>query len=343
MSESGLCFLCKSQFRRPKDKYVIEGRSKENLPFELNSLPFGTPFHSGDYLCRNCVYALKKRRRLVEQLREIEEKLQSQFEKEVLASPSRDSVVKRSITEDNLLQSKRPHTDTPCVSEKFDFSFGELSPPCKPLLHSTPVKSIASVTCGETSVTTQKACRTAEEPTEQHSKTNVFVKVEWPSKDRERQLPPDFESLGKMLLRGTYKQIACAVWNNKRLKKELLLNIMKDVDKECASLCSKKKPSCLRSPTKDQLLNFSMKKLDTELQERIPITYAMLTAASVNAREKTNLRSNKVENYSIAVGMAAAVCLRNRSMFMNAVQLQISIFTYHTGWLVSVMIFSIQF
>jgi hypothetical protein len=165
MSESGLCFLCRSQFSRPKDKYLIEGRSKENLPFELNSLPFATPFHSGDYLCRNCVNALKKRRRLIEQLREVEEKLQ--FGKVSLASQISDSGVKRSLPEDNVLHSKRPHRDTIGVSDQFDFAFEDLSPPCEPLMHSTPVKSKTSETCAPT----QKACRTTKEP----SKTNKRI------------------------------------------------------------------------------------------------------------------------------------------------------------------------
>ena len=39
---------------------------------------------------------------------------------------------------------------------------------------------------------------------------SVDVRVKWPSKDAERKLPEDLESLGKMLVRGTYKQIALA-------------------------------------------------------------------------------------------------------------------------------------
>ena len=55
MSPFEQCFLCKSGFSRAKDKYLIQGRSKENLPFELNSLTF----NSTDYLCRSCVNTLK--------------------------------------------------------------------------------------------------------------------------------------------------------------------------------------------------------------------------------------------------------------------------------------------
>ena len=50
---------------------------------------------------------------------------------------------------------------------------------------------------------------------------DVSIKVKWPSKDAERKLPKDLESLGKMLVRGRYKQIANAAWQNKSLKNEL--------------------------------------------------------------------------------------------------------------------------
>ena len=75
---------------------------------------------------------------------------------------------------------------------------------------------------------------------------DVSIKVKWPSKDAERKLPEDLESLGKMLARGTYKQIANAAWQNKSLKKELTELVQKDIEKECSHLCSKKDPSCLR-------------------------------------------------------------------------------------------------
>ena len=35
LAMSNLCGLCRELFSRPKDKYLIQGRSKENLLFEL--------------------------------------------------------------------------------------------------------------------------------------------------------------------------------------------------------------------------------------------------------------------------------------------------------------------
>ena len=66
------CLICKDAFKRTKDKYLIQGRSKENLQFELGSLPFAISFNSSKYLCRSCVNVLKRRRGLIEHIHETE-------------------------------------------------------------------------------------------------------------------------------------------------------------------------------------------------------------------------------------------------------------------------------
>ncbi len=160
-------------------------------------------------------------------------------------------------------------------------------------------------------------------PSKKPEDTEVFITAKWPSKTAEQKLPSDLESLGKMLLCGTYKQIAHAAWKNLLLKRELLLIVIKDIDKECSALCSKKIPSCLRSPTKERLLDFSMAKLCKESHKRAPVTFSMLMAASVNKRSKSRFQTvTQVDVWS------AAVCLKNRSKFMNLLELQISMFTY---------------
>ena len=142
-----------------------------------------------------------------------------------------------------------------------------------------------------------------------------------------------------MLLCGTYKQIAHAAWKNSSLKRELVLLFKKDIDKECFDLCSKKSPSCLRSPMKEKLLEFSIAKLCKEFHGRAPLTFSMLLVTSVNKCSKSRFRSVTPHKdfWSPAVGMAAAVCLKNRSKFMNLLQLHISMFTCHSSWLVCIM------
>jgi hypothetical protein len=107
---------------------------------------------------------------------------------------------------------------------------------------------------------------------------------------------------------------------------------MKSVDSECNGLCSMKQPSCLRSPNKDQLLDFSLEKVVEELEERAPFTYGILRAACVNKRN-----SERRHEWVPSVGMAGAILLRNRSTRLNAVQLLLSILLYHSSWTVCIM------
>ena len=116
--------------------------------------------------------------------------------------------------------------------------------------------------------------------------TDVFVRVNWPSKLVERKLPEDFESLGKMLVRGTYKQIAVAAWKNLKLRKEFEVLMAKEINKECSQLCSRKEPSCLRQTGKDSMLSFTMEKFSRELVERAPLFHSLLLAASVNPQSR---------------------------------------------------------
>lgn len=187
------------------------------------------------------------------------------------------------------------------------------SPPPVPLLptpisHSTPVKT---------------------KETSAPSNTSVNVKVRWPSQTRERELQPDLQSLGTMLVRGTYKQIANAVWRNGHLRKHLVFHVLKDIDKECVALCSKKNPSILRSPSKERMLNFSFEEQRKELEERAPLFFSVLVAAG-STKTKTEEKA-----WIPAVSMASSILLRNRSPYMNAIQLMLGIFLYHSNWAVS--------
>ena len=96
--------------------------------------------------------------------------------------------------------------------------------------------------------------------------------------------------------------------------------VQKDIEKECSHLCSEKDPKCLRKTSKDDMLSFSMEKLAMEIQERAQLSHSILSAAAVN-------RKSKAKN--------PAVCLRNRSQYMIAVQLLITDFFFHSNWLVS--------
>ena len=166
-------------------------------------------------------------------------------------------------------------------------------------------------------------------------------------------------------------QASCyAAWRNEKLRAHLVEASLKAVDAECCRLCSgprpkkpmdsirgakvaaKKsadrakdgslpakgkesyEPSCLRLTKKEDILSFSIEKLSKELEARAPLTRSLLVTMC-------HRRSKRKEDdffISPAVCMAAAVCLKNRSKRMIALQLIISIMLQHSGFVVSAFI-----
>lgn len=81
-------------------------------------------------------------------------------------------------------------------------------------------------------------------------KTEMHVRVTWPSKEVDRKLPEGFDSLAMMLVRETHEKISTAAWKNEKLRKEFGELIKKEINKKCTHLCSKKNPSNLRMTSK---------------------------------------------------------------------------------------------
>ena len=93
-------------------------------------------------------------------------------------------------------------------------------------------------------------------------RVDVSVKVKWPSKNKLGEKTPRIP--------GVLRQNACEgdlQTNSQNIKKELI----KDIDKECTQLCSKKNPSCLRKTDKENIMSFTMEKFYNELRERAPL------------------------------------------------------------------------
>ena len=112
---------------------------------------------------------------------------------------------------------KRPRIEAPFVAPLspvlgiHSSLTASLSSTSSNIVHSTPRK-VQSETSAASSNPSNPSVETNNERT---SSTMVTVKLQWPSQTRERHLPEDLQSLGKMLVRGTYKQIARAAWNNR--------------------------------------------------------------------------------------------------------------------------------
>lgn len=324
------CNLCFRTIDKDYERFLVEGRGKFNVYSELKSLEFNVK-RTSRFICRGCIQKLKKRRGLLNQLEIINSCIKNLHRVNVgenrlpLKRPACDiqentnNTVAKKNREESTTVILQPSTSSPV--HRADFPLW----PVSPLLSSNhPNKE-----------TTRRPLVLDDESDKliQPKRVEVFCKVKWPSKDKERKLPDDLESLGKMLVRGTYKQIANAVWKNERIKKELTALIGKEIDNECIHLCSDKNPSCLRKTDKESVLSFTMEKFYNELQKRAPLFHSVLSAASVSSRSRS--KEPKYEVIHAATAMAAAVCLRSRSKFMIAAQLMITILLYHSNWLVS--------
>ena len=133
-----------------------------------------------------------------------------------------------------------------------------------------------------------------------------------------------------MLCRGTYKQIAGAVWKNAILKKHVQQLFLKEIDRECTALCSQKELSGFRSTSEKDLETLSFKKLDSELENKAPLFSAVLWTASLTKSKRDD------QFWQPSVCMSAAVLLKNRSPCMTAIQLLKTIILYHTVIIVSI-------
>ena len=92
--------------------------------------------------------------------------------------------------------------------------------------------------------------------------------------------------------------------------------------------------SVFKKTTEDNLMKFTFQKANEDLQERCPLFWLVLNAAS-RLHNK-----NKVNNvsHSTAIVTAAPVCLKNRSQRMIAVQLLISLIINHSSYTISIII-----
>ena len=152
------------------------------------------------------------------------------------------------------------------------------------------------------------------------------VSVKWPSEKypRERELNDDLAALGIALVRGTYSQMATAIFKIKPLKQSIIQCLLKELSRECANLTSKKNPSILRKTSTDDIRNFKLENVAQELSTRAPLLYSTLLTTAVRVRDqvKTNLPS---------VALAACILLKERSPYLNAAQILMSVIIKFSG------------
>ena len=88
---------------------------------------------------------------------------------------------------------------------------------------------------------------------------------------------------------GSPQRIARAVLKNSTVKKYILEKVLKLLTLQVSGLCSRRKPSLLRSKTKNELSSFELKNLCLERKERAPLFYAFLMTIAF-VKMKNNLQ-----------------------------------------------------
>jgi len=309
-----ICILCLKQVRNHHDRYLVEGKSKVDVRSEFESLKLQCN-PGRKYICKACYQLLAKRRSLIQQQAKLETEIRSLYLNSSEISHNHEKRASEETYESVDCTTPRKRTVSEYLSTRTSTPLSQKRP-------RIPVLSFPAIV--------PESLSEANTETSSQEHTEVSIRIKWPSKEIDKKLAKERESLAKMLARGTYKQIAHAFWRCPKVKKELDVLIAKEVEKEATLLCSKKNPLSLRKTGKESMLSFSMEKLEGEIKERAPFIHSCLSAFAVNSKS----RSNTPSIHCGAIGMAAAICLRNRSKSMIALQLMITTFLYHSSWMV---------
>lgn len=317
------CSICVKELNVKSDRNLVDSAGSFSPKAEIESLEFinlvETPFFK--YICRRCVELLKKRRKLLDNLYGVNSELSSLYNegRRPVTRKTSPLAVERRVDCTNEIVNVVPEIRAePVVS--------------RPISCSTPKQKKRARPATSTECTTQSLQHEQEETAKTgKQQTSVLVRITWPTLVRERTLPDDLCSLGKMLVRGTYKQIANAVWKNPALRKNIIPLVGREIRKECDGLCSSNNPSLLRKTSKEDMLQFSLQKFGSELEVRSPILISTLKSAAV----KTKINNEDPMSWLPAICMSAATLLKNRSPYMTSLQLLITIIIQHSGLMVS--------
>lgn len=315
-SASLSCILCFSILTKANDRNLVgNSKGQSTISKEIEDLHF-VVHSTSQHICRACLRTLQQRQNYKKKLDDINSNLLRQYREKAGQkglTVKTKAIAKRSLSFD---QNEHPIT-LPTVRE------GESTHICSP--------STAEYFQPKSNSTPRRQAQHKNiDNVSSPQGTTVSVKVQWKSKTASRILPEDLESLGKMLCRGTYTQVARAAWRCEKVREQIIILFLKEIDRECTAMCSKKNPSILRKTSKEDIVNFSLTKLDGELKERTPLLRSVLMAASIR---KSTLERTQLY-WMPAVCMASSICMKNRSPYMTVVQLLNTIFIQHSGLMV---------
>ena len=217
------CVLCFKEIEKDYERYLVKSRKK--TMFDVSVAPRNLDFYIhvfSEYICKPCLGLLKKLENLEQNLEDLKNSIRNNYatslEKERLVFHPKGSLLHSPNFSGSGEAPKKRRLEE---ARKSLIQLGNVpfSPFSSPVMSSTPKKQVDF------------------QAIEKPSSTSVHVWIEWPSNSMDRKVPQQLESLSKMLVRCTYKLIANAAWWSPNLKKELQLIVLKEINKECTSMC----------------------------------------------------------------------------------------------------------
>ncbi len=326
------CFLCKNVLPDQHEKIRVFGKSSIDIPnliFRATNVDLSLYVGCENLsICRmKCYKILTRYKNALQKVDEIKHEITREFTGNMLVPVSVKRMAK-DVEEPTFQTNKRSLAfEDPRVISTTETAPASVSIKVQRPTEYGPISSIAvhgSVEGCETAArrmpvmsTPTNRAKTFSLPdfkqTETESakrETKVSLTVHYPSKTIQKELTDDFASLGKAIAHGSSQRIARAVLKNDTLKKYVLEKVLKLLTLQVSGLCSRRKPSILRSKTKDELAGFEFKKLCLGWKERAPLFYAFLMTV-VSVKKDSNLQ------WLPSISVAGSILLKQRNSHMN--------------------------
>lgn len=131
-------------------------------------------------------------------------------------------------------------------------------------------------------------------------------------------------SIIKSVVSGKYDTLVNAVWASQILKVKVLNKVEYEIQEECKSISSKKKPSVLSHVSPASIISLKDMDVVNELKERAPVTHRCMQAIACS--KKRSIKKDGVDYKLVnSLSMAASVLLRCRNPCLSAAAYRLSV------------------
>ena len=140
-------------------------------------------------------------------------------------------------------------------------------------------------------------------------------------------LSRSMKKVGRSVGRSNPAAIARQVMFHAQIKKHILKEVGKVLQRDIKRACQIKTASLLRKRSAEDMCSFSWASLLGELKKNAPVFVKLLTDCVVRKRKIEGKRSHCASDDAI-VGVCASILLRHRNQEMNLIQRIISMLLY---------------